>query len=89
MASREERERNARDRVAGRILREYERRGTPVTFNQAHARATRIAERDYNERRDGKPEPSRPSTDMPPLPEGMKIVHRQVDERGRALPRDQ
>jgi hypothetical protein len=87
MASREDRERNARDRVAGRIYREYQRRGTPVSYDQAFTRATRIAERDYNERRDGKPLAAT-SVRMPELPEGLKEIHRAVDERGRPLPRD-
>lgn len=77
MASREEIERGARDRVAGRIYREMQRRGTPVPYDQAFDRATRIAREDYNERRDGKPVAA---ADAPrdSMPEGIKVRERAV-----------
>lgn len=79
MASREDIERGARDRVAGRIYREMQRRGTPVPYDAAFDRATRIARQDFNERRDGKPMATPDAPRVPSLPEGLKVIERVVD----------
>lgn len=68
----EDKGRTARDNVAGRIKREMERRGTPVSDREAYDRATRIAEHSHNEKRDGKPNYAKPLNAPPPLPEGLR-----------------
>lgn len=68
----EDKGRAARDKVAARISREMERRGTPVSSKDAYDRATRIAELSHNEKRDGKPNYAKPLNAPPPLPEGLR-----------------
>ena len=67
----EDKGRAVRDRVAQRIVREYEQRGTPVSSREAYDRATRIAEISHNEKRDGKPNYAKPLNAQQPLPPGL------------------